>query len=107
MFSEAQSQQKRWLGRAWQGRVSPVRSLRNPSPTSPTAASGAPIKALFIGPDLGLAVGLARPLHRAVLVGLGLRRGEELGDDLDREDAGDGAVVVDHRRVHRLALEEV
>ena len=42
-----------------------------------------------------------------MLLGLRLRRGEELGDDLDREDAVDPALVVDHRRVLRLALEQV
>ena len=36
-----------------------------------------------------LAIAAQRPLGGAVLVGLRLRRGEELGDDLDREDAGD------------------
>src|SRR3954453_149391 len=91
MFSRAQSQQKRWLFFAWQS--CPVRSLMNPSPTSPTAATSA-----------GLVM---RALHRAELVLLRLRRAEELGDDLDREPAGDPAGGVGHRRVLGLALEQV
>src|SRR5689334_13544902 len=64
-----------------------------PLPTSPTAASIA-----------GLATG---PLHRAVLLSLCLWRAEELGDDLDREHAGDPPLVVDHRRVLGLSLEQI
>src|ERR1700742_2363916 len=106
MWWIAQLPQKRWLGLATQPSVSLVRSLKNPSPTSPTAASGMASSELFIGADLRLSVGTQGPLDRAVLVGLRLGRGEELGDDLDREDAGDAAVVVDHGRVHRLALQQ-
>src|SRR6476469_10150614 len=93
MFSFAQSKQKSWDSSAWQGSVPLSRSLKKSPPTCPAAASSS-----------GLAM---RPLHRGVLVALGLRRGEELGDDLDREDAGDAATVVDHRRVLGLALEQV
>src|SRR5690242_15630407 len=107
MLSLAQSQQKRWVSEAWQPRFPSVRFFRKSPPTSPTAASGIPSRELFIGPDLGLAVGVAGTFHGALFFGLGDRGGEELGDDLDREDADDAAVVADHRRVHRLALEEV
>src|SRR6478735_7935636 len=92
MFSFAQSQQKN-LSVAWQGRVAELRSWMKPLPTSPTAASSA-----------GLAMGA---LHGAALLGLRLRRFEELGDDLDREHAVDPAFVVDHRRVLGLALQQV
>src|ERR1044071_9849683 len=93
MFSRAQSRQKRWLGFAWQGRVSELRSWMKPLPTSPTAA---------ITPPLAM-----RPLHGAVLLGLRLRRFEELGDDLDREHAGNPPFVIDDRGVLGLALEQV
>src|ERR1700712_3747393 len=89
----AQSQQKRGLEVAWQGRLSAVRSWKKPSPTWPAAAS-----------RKGLAMGA---LHGAVLLGLRLRRFEELGDDLDREHAVDPTFVVDHGRVLGLALEQV
>src|ERR1700752_2194152 len=94
MFSRAQSKQKRWL--RCSTHAVPLRSLMKPLPTSPTAASGRPASALVMG-----------PIDRVVLLGLGDRGGEELGDDLDREDADDAAVVAGHRRVHRLALEQV
>src|SRR3954466_571989 len=92
MCSPAQCQQKSLLV-AWQGSVSEVRSWMNPLPTSPTAAS---VVALAM-----------RPLRRRVLLGLGLGRAEELGDDLDREDAVDAAFVVDHGGVLSLALQQV
>src|SRR5215212_3901576 len=93
MFSLAQSKQKRWDASAWQGSVPLSRSLKKSPPTCPAAArrNGS----------------VMRPLHGGVLVVLGAGGGEELGDDLDREDAGDAARVVDHRRVLGLALEEV
>src|SRR5436305_8590981 len=92
MCSPAQSQQKILLV-AWQGSVSEVRSWMNPLPTSPTAAS---------------VVTLAMwPLRCRVLLGLGLGRGEELGDDLDREHAVDAAFVVDHGGVLGLTLQQV
>src|SRR4051812_40211883 len=100
MCSVAQFQQKRWEGRAWEGSVSPVRSWKKPSSTWPTAASGTPISALFIGGDLARPFGAMGPLGGSALVDLRVRRGEVLGDDLDREDADDAAIVVDHRRVH-------
>src|SRR3954454_625190 len=93
MFSLAQSQQKN-LSVAWQGRVPELRSWMKPLPTSPTAARG----------RARLAMG---PLHGAVLLALRLWRFEELGDDLDREDAVDPALVVDHGRVLGLALEQI
>src|SRR6478609_861518 len=92
MCSFAQVKQKS-LSVAWQGRVSELRSWMNPLPTSPTAASSA-----------GLPMGT---LHGAVLLRLRLRRFEELGDDLDREDAVDPAFVVGHGGVLGLALEQV
>src|SRR6476659_7420991 len=92
MFSLAQSQQKRWVSWAWHGSVPLLRSRKKSPPTSPAAISS------------GLLMG---PLHRRVLVALCLRRGEELGDDLDREDAVDPALAVDHRRVLRLSLQQV
>ena len=64
------------------GQRAPVRSWKNPSPTSPAAASDASTRRLS---------SCGRSAAR-VLVDLGLRRGEELGDDLDREHAGDAAV---------------
>src|SRR3982750_561286 len=92
MCSPAQCQQKSLLV-AWQGRVSELRSWMNPLPTSPTAAS---------------VVRLAMwPLRRRVLLGLRRRRGEELGDDLDREDPVDAAFVIDHGGVLSLALQQV
>src|SRR6476620_4596106 len=93
MCSLAQSQQKSLLV-AWQGSVSEVRSWMKPLPTSPTAAS---VRA-------GLATG---PLHCTVLLGFRLGRFEELGDDLDREDAVDPALGVGDGRVLGLALEQV
>src|SRR5215203_4450858 len=93
MFSAAQSKQNTFGGGAWQGSVSALRSLKKSPPTSPAAASASQLP--------------MRPLHRRVLAGLRLGRAEELGDDLDREDAGDAAVAVDHRRVLRLRLQEV
>src|SRR6476646_3194187 len=93
MFSFAQPKQKTWSGCAWHGSVSLVRSLKKSPPTCPAAAS-----------RKGLAM---RPLHGRVLVALGVGRGEELGDDLDREDADYAPLVVDHRRVLSLALEQV
>src|SRR5215207_2383612 len=89
MFSLAQSKQKTWSGCAWQ-RSPTSRSLKKSPPTLPAAAT-----------SVGLVMG---PLHRWVLVRLRLRRGEELGDDLDREDAGDPASVVDHGGVLGLVL---
>src|SRR5882672_2758795 len=94
MLCLAQSKQKSLLGSPWQGSVSEVRSWKKPLPTSPTAASGSSRLSMW-------------PLHRAALLGLRLRRGEELGDDLDREDAGDPSLVVGHRRVLGLPLEQV
>ena len=44
-----------------------------------------------------------RALRRRVLLLLGLGRGQELGDDLDREHSGDPARRVDDRRVLGLA----
>src|SRR3954447_4090334 len=93
MFSFAQSKQKRWVSLAWQ-RSPTFRSRKKLSPTCPPAAAA----------SSGL---LMRPLHRGVFVAFGLRRAEELGDDLDREDAVDPAFAVDHRRVLGLVLEEV
>src|ERR1044071_1942799 len=92
MCSDAQSQQKS-LSVAWQGSVSELRSWMKPLPTSPTAARGIPLPMW--------------PLRRRALLGLRLGRGEELGDDLDREDAVDAAFVVDHGGVLGLALEQV
>ena len=82
---------------AWQGRVServPDCRLRPPARRagrasdcrghSPSGRSAAPCSSVFAS-----------------------RRAEELGDDLDREHAGDPAVAVGHRRVLRLALEQV
>src|SRR3954465_9674787 len=91
MFSLAQSKQKTLGGGAWQR--SPTSRLRKKSPPTSAAAIGS-----------GL---LMRALHRRVLVALRLRRGEELGDDLDREDAGDLSLSVDHRRVLGLVLQQV
>src|SRR5829696_1807403 len=93
MFSVAQSKQKTLGGGAWQGSVSEVRSLKKSPPTSPAAASESR--------------SIMRSLRCLLLVALRLRRAEELGDDLDREDAGDPAFAVDHRRVLRLRLQEV
>src|SRR5215203_1586351 len=93
MFSFAQSKQKRWVSFAWHGSVPLSRSRKKSPPTSPAAASSATL--------------LTGPLHRWVLVRLRLRRGEELGDDLDREDAGDPAPVVDHGGVLGLVLEQI
>src|SRR4051794_24497252 len=92
MLSFAQSKQKTCWVCAWQ-RSPTSRSLKKSSPTFPAAAN-----------STGLAM---RPLHRGRFLALGLRRGEELGDDLDRENAGDAAGVVDHRRVLGLVLEQV
>src|SRR6476660_5376814 len=92
MCSDAQSQQKS-LSVAWQGRVSELRSWMKPLPTSPTAATRTAL-AMW-------------SLHRAVLLDFRLWRAEELGDDLDREHAVDSALVVHHRRVLGLALEQV
>src|SRR5260221_9803813 len=94
MLSFAQSKQKSLLVSAWQGSVSEVRWWKKLLPTSPTAASGS--RWLFTG-----------TLHRSALLGLRLGRGEELGDDLDREDAGNPALVINHRRVLCLALQQV
>src|SRR3954453_4262082 len=91
MFSFAQSKQKMWPASPWQG-LPPSRSRKKPPPPSPAAMTS------------GL---LMRPLHRRLLVDPRLRRGEELGDDLDREDAGDPTLAVDHRRILRLALQQV
>src|SRR5689334_15182208 len=92
MLSFAQSQQKS-LSWAWQGRVSEVRSLTKPLPTSPTAA---------IRPGL-----IMWSLRRGVLLGLRRGRAEELGDDLEREHAGDAALAVGDRRILRLSLQQV
>src|SRR3954447_12724560 len=92
MFSFAQSKQKRWVSFAWQR--SPTSRLRKKSPpTSPAAASTS-----------GL---LMRSLHGRLFLALRFRRGEELGNDLNREDAVDPALVVDDRGVLGLVLEEV
>src|SRR5215203_203625 len=93
MFSFAQSKQKRWVSSAWHGSVPLSRSRKKSPPTSPAAASSAAL--------------VMRPLDGAVLVRLRLRRGEELGDDLDREDTGNPTPVVDHGGVLGLVLEEV
>src|SRR4051812_8512021 len=93
MFSLAQSQQKKLLESAWQGRVSELRSWMNPLPTSPTAANSP-----------GLTMGT---FHGAVLLALRLGRFEELGDDLDREHAVDPPFGIDDSGVLGLALEQV
>src|SRR4051812_48096710 len=100
MFSRAQSKQKSFSV-AWQGSVSLVRSWKNESGSSlPAAASGRAQLAIAVLPA-------QRTLRRAVLLELRRRRAEELGDDLDREDAGDPSVAIDHRRVLGAALEHV
>src|SRR5919106_3891200 len=48
-----------------------------------------------------------RALGGRVLVAERVGGAEELGDDLDREHAGDPALGVDGRRVLRLGLEQV
>src|SRR6476659_5341059 len=50
---------------------------------------------------------LMGPLRSRVLVGACLGRGEELGDDLDGQDALDPPLVIRHRRVLRLGLQQV
>src|SRR4029077_20212837 len=89
MCSVAQSQQKRCEGCAWHGSVLPVRLWKKLSPSSPTGASGMANAALFIGRGLARPVGAVGAFDGALFVGLRLRRGEILGDDLDREDADD------------------
>src|ERR1044071_1257151 len=96
MCSSAQSKQKS-VEVAWQGSVAEVRSWKKSSPTSPTAANGSASDARLV----------MWALHRAMLLFLCLRRGEELGDDLDREDAVDPALMVDHGRILGLALKQV
>src|SRR3954452_9981657 len=48
-----------------------------------------------------------RSLRGRVIVGLRIRRREELGNVLERKDAGEPAVGAGHRRVLSLALEQV
>src|SRR3954453_18137120 len=98
MWSIAHWPQNRWLSLAWQGRVLSVRSLKKSSPISPTAASAG-----WANASMAL---ITRSLYRVVLVVFGVRRGEELGDDLDREDAGDHAAAVDHGGVLDAGLEQ-
>src|SRR6187551_680049 len=94
MLSFAQPKQKR-ASPDWHGSVSEVRSLKKPSPTSPTAASGSASTLVM------------RTLHGAVLLDLCVRRGEELGDDLDREHAVDPPFAIGDRCILRLSLEQV
>src|SRR4051812_32338143 len=99
MWSFAQSKQKS-LFVAWQGSVSLVRSWKKELGSSPAAARG---RAQLLIARLRA----QGPFRGAVLLGLGLRRDEELGDDLDREHPGDPAVAVGDRRVLGAALEDV
>src|SRR6476469_6788762 len=84
MLSLAQSKQKS-LSVAWQGSVSLVRSLKKDSGSSPAAARGRAQLLIRLLPA-------QRPLRRAALLDLRRRRAEDLGDDLDREDAVDPPV---------------
>src|SRR6478752_8834825 len=99
MLSLAQSKQKS-LSVAWQGSVSLVRSLKKDSGSSPAAARGRAQLLIRL-------LSAQRPLRRAALLDLRRRRDEELGDDLDREDAVDPPVAVGDRRVLGAGLEDV
>src|SRR6185295_19003878 len=87
MLFLAQSKQKILFGSSWQA---PPRSLDS------IAAMGRAGALNTVG-----------PLGRALEVVFGGRGAEEVGDDLDREDAVDLAPRVDQRRVLGLALEHV
>src|SRR5690349_2564392 len=98
-FSRAQSKQNSAFGFSWQA---PPRS-RNSIAASSASLTRAPFAlrslALTVPGDLARSLRAHWPLRRTELVLFGGGRAEEVGDDLDREDARDPAVGIDHRRV--------